>query len=123
MKSRGKARFKREGKFWVYIVECKDGTYYTGYTPNLENRIKLHNDGKGAKYTRGRGPVKLVYCKEYRSCKNAMRAELDIKKRTRIEKETMIRAHKNNTMSFAPLICREKRSKSKQGADNQRCEL
>lgn len=47
--------------FYTYMVRCKDGTLYTGYTTNIEFRIKAHNDGKGAKYTRGRLPVTLVY--------------------------------------------------------------
>ena len=46
---------------YVYILECKDGTLYTGWTNHLEKRIEAHNLGKGAKYTKGRGPVKLVY--------------------------------------------------------------
>ncbi len=64
MKRRKKRSFKRNGKFWVYIVECSDNTFYTGYTPDIEKRIKLHNAGRGAKYTRDRLPVKLVWRKE-----------------------------------------------------------
>ncbi|MGD0078233.1 MAG: GIY-YIG nuclease family protein [Sedimentisphaerales bacterium] len=70
----------RRSKYWVYIVQCKDGTYYTGYTKNLENRIALHKSGKGAKYLRGRLPVKLVYTKEYRYYKSALNEERRIKK-------------------------------------------
>jgi len=55
---------KRKSKYYVYILQCKDGTYYTGYTNNLEERIKLHNKGDRAKYVKGRGLVKLVYAKE-----------------------------------------------------------
>jgi len=75
----------------VYIVECKDGTYYTGYTNDLDNRIKRHNSGKGAKYVRGRGPVKLVYIKKYRRKNDALRAERDIKGLKRAEKEKLVR--------------------------------
>ena len=48
---------------YFYVVSCKDGSLYAGYTNDLKRRIKLHNEGKGAKYTRGRGPVRLVYSK------------------------------------------------------------
>ena len=62
------------------MVEAIDGTYYTGYTNNLKNRIKLHNAGHGAKYLRGRSPVTLVYEKEYGHYRDAMAAERQIKK-------------------------------------------
>ena len=78
---------KRNGKFYVYIVECRGGTYYTGSTNNIENRIKLHNSGHGAKYLRGKVPVELVYAKEFRYYKNALRAEIAIKKLSHKEKE------------------------------------
>lgn len=84
---------KRIGKFYVYIVECRNGAYYTGSTNNLENRIKLHNKGRGAKYLRGKGPVELVYVRKYRYYKNALRAERDIKKLTRREKEKLVRTY------------------------------
>ena len=73
---------KRHDHYYVYIVQCINGTYYTGYTNNLENRIKEHNSGHGAKYLRGKGPVKLVYAKEYRYYKNVLRAERNLKKLT-----------------------------------------
>ncbi len=98
-----KKEFKRKGKFYVYIVECANGTYYTGYTNNLENRIKLHNRGKGAKYLRGKGPVRLVYAKEYRCYKNALNAEIEIKTYTKREKEELIKAHANQKDS--PNLC------------------
>ena len=50
---------------FFYVLTCRDGSFYGGYTNNLERRIKLHNEGKGAKYTRGSGPVKLTYFKGY----------------------------------------------------------
>jgi putative endonuclease len=86
----------RKSKQWVYIVECRDGTYYTGCTKDLENRIALHNSGNGAKYLRGKLPVKLVYAKEYRYYKNALRAERNIKKLTRKQKERLIRNYNEN---------------------------
>jgi len=93
--SRSKTRrFKREGKFYVYILKCKSGTYYTGYTNNLENRIKEHNDGKGAKYTRDRRPVKLVWSREYKYFKKAFLEEKRIKKLTREQKKELVDAKK-----------------------------
>lgn len=83
---------KRLGKFYVYIVECTDGTYYTGYTPDIEKRLRLHNIGKGAKYTRDRRPVKLVWQKEYRYFKSAFLEEKRIKELTRSQKEKLINA-------------------------------
>ncbi len=85
-----KAKFKRKGRFFVYIAECLDGTYYTGYTPDLEKRILLHNKGKGAKYTRDRLPVKLVWSKEYKYFKKAFLEEKRIKRLTRKQKERLI---------------------------------
>jgi len=83
---------KRKGPFTVYIVRSRGGTYYTGYTNNLEKRIRLHNEGKGARYLRGRGPVKLVWTKIYRKIGNALRAEYAIKSMTRKAKVEMIKA-------------------------------
>ena len=66
-------KFKRRRVFYVYVLECQDGTYYTGYTNDLENRLKLHNKGIGAKYTRDRRPVKLVWYEEYKYFKKAFK--------------------------------------------------
>ena len=75
----------------MYIVECCDRTFYTGYTPDLAKRIELHNNGKGAKYTRGRLPVKLVWSKEYRYFKKAFLEEKRIKTLRRRQKEKMVK--------------------------------
>ena len=80
----------------MYIVECRNGTYYTGSTNNVENRIRLHNSGHGAKYLRGKGPVGLVYLKEYRYYKNALHAERNLKKLTRAQKEELIRIYERS---------------------------
>lgn len=90
MKQRKRRKFKRAGKFWVYIVECCDGTFYTGYTPNVEKRLELHNNGKGAKYTRDRRPVELVWSKEYKYFKKAFLMEKRIKGLTREQKEKLV---------------------------------
>ena len=68
---------------YVYIVECSDSTFYTGWTNNLEKRIAMHSNGTGAKYTKGRGPVKLIYNEEFEDKKDAMKREYEIKKLTR----------------------------------------
>ena len=77
---------------YVYVVRCAKGTYYTGYTNDLGKRIAAHNEGEGAKYLRGRGPVKLVYYGKCRSKNDALRAERAIKRLTRAEKARIVRA-------------------------------
>ena len=74
----------------TYILQCSDGTLYTGWTNNLEKRLEQHNAGKGAKYTRGRGPVKLLYQEAHETKQEAMQREAWIKKLTRKEKEALI---------------------------------
>ena len=86
-------QFKRYGRFWVYIVVCQDKTFYTGYTPDLKRRIELHNKGKGARYTRDRRPVRLVWFREYRYFKRAFLEEKRIKKLTRGGKEKLIKEY------------------------------
>ena len=75
---------------YVYILSCGDGTFYTGWTTDLEKRVKVHNQGKGAKYTRSRLPVKLLYSEEYSEKGEALRREAAIKKLTRRQKEKLI---------------------------------
>ena len=64
----------------LYLLECADGSYYAGITNDLENRIKAHNNGTGAKYTRGRGPVKLLAQQAFDNRSEASKAENAIKK-------------------------------------------
>jgi tRNA(adenine34) deaminase len=71
---------------YVYILRCSDGTLYTGWTNNLEKRVEAHNSGDGAKYTRGRRPVQLVYSEAYVTKAEAMKCEAAIKKLPRREK-------------------------------------
>lgn len=73
-------------KWYVYILECADGTLYTGITNNLDNRIRKHNEGKGAKYTRGRGPVTLVKTFERLTKSDALKLEYKIKQLSKEEK-------------------------------------
>lgn len=79
-----------ENKNYTYIVRCSDGTLYTGWTNHLDRRIKAHNSGSGAKYTKTRTPVELVYYEEYEEKREAMRREYEIKQMTRKEKERLI---------------------------------
>ncbi len=88
MKRRKKSA--RRAAFVVYILACSDGTLYTGYTKDLTARLKLHNAGRGAKYVRGRTPVRLVYFKRYIYYKAAVREEARIKALTRQAKERLI---------------------------------
>lgn len=83
-------KFTKRRSFYVYIVQCRDGSFYTGYTPNLKNRIELHNKGRGAKYTRGRSPVELVWYKEYRYFRYAFLEENRIKRLPRAKKEKLV---------------------------------
>lgn len=83
---------------YTYIVECKDKTFYTGWTNHLQNRIKAHNDGKGAKYTKSRLPVKLVYYEVYETKQEAMRREYEIKQLTRKQKKKLIEKALSNSM-------------------------
>ena len=72
--------------FFCYMVECVDGTFYTGWTTNPERREKEHNAGRGAKYTRMRRPVKLIYTEELPDRSSAMKREYAIKKYSRRRK-------------------------------------
>ena len=75
---------------YTYIVKCADGTYYTGWTNCIEKRLIAHNNGKGAKYTRARGPVELVYLEISATKELAMSREAQIKRLTRQAKEKLI---------------------------------
>lgn len=75
---------------YVYLLECRDGTLYCGYTNNLEARLKTHNEGKGAKYTKCRLPVKMIYSECFESKSEALKRECEIKKLSRAEKLKII---------------------------------
>jgi putative endonuclease len=72
------------------MIRCRDGSLYTGYTTDIEKRIEAHNEGKGAKYTRSRRPVELVYYEEYPTKEEAMSREWHIKRLTRKKKEELV---------------------------------
>lgn len=74
----------------LYILRCADGTLYTGITTDVEKRLEAHRNGKGAKYTRGRSPLELVYREDCGDHSAALKREIEIKKLTREEKEKLI---------------------------------
>lgn len=74
----------------VYMLKCKDDSLYTGYTNNLKRRLKMHEEGKGAKYTRGRGPFQVVYTEKFATKQEALRREFQIKQLTRKEKMQLV---------------------------------
>lgn len=90
--------------FYVYILRCADGTLYTGYTDDPERRARVHNAGKGAKYTRSRLPVELVYREALGDKSAALRREREIKKLTRAQKLALIAAQNPETGMEAELI-------------------
>lgn len=76
--------------YHVYILRCNDGTFYTGQTTDIEKRLKAHNRGSGARYTRGRGPVVLMYSVEVATLREAFLLEHKIKRLSRAAKEKLI---------------------------------
>lgn len=82
--------------YFVYVAQCKDGSYYCGYTTDVTQREQTHNTGKGAKYTASRLPVKIVYSEAYSSKSNALKREWEIKKMTRLQKIELIKTVKVN---------------------------
>ena len=88
-------------KAYMYVVECCDGSYYTGYTTDVKRRIAVHNSGKGAKYTRARLPVKLIYAEGFTSKAEAMSAETLLKRKKRPQKEQFLSENQDrNLLSY-----------------------
>ena len=75
---------------YVYVLECADGTLYTGYTTDVDRRVAEHDAGEGAKYTRGRTPVELVHVESFESKSAALSREYEIKQLSRRQKERLI---------------------------------
>lgn len=80
----------KKTEHYFYVLECKDGSYYAGYTNDLEKRVRVHNEGKGAKYTRARKPVRCIYHEIFESKREAMQAEYRFKRLAREAKERYI---------------------------------
>jgi len=76
--------------FYVYILKCKDGSFYTGYTKDIDARTKQHQDGKGARYTRSHQPEKLAYVELHDSRGNAMKREKEIKRLSHQQKQNLV---------------------------------
>ena len=85
-------------KAYMYVVECRDGSYYTGYTTDVKRRVAIHNSGKGAKYTRARLPVKLIYAEGFDSKEEAMSAEALLKRKKRPQKESYLNDNQNKNL-------------------------
>ena len=82
-------------KYYVYIVECSDGSYYTGYTTDIKRRVNEHNfSTRSAKYTRSRRPVKLIHEEEYDTLSAALKREYAIKKLTKKAKKVLVESKK-----------------------------
>ena len=79
-----------ENTWHLYILRCKDGTLYTGITTDVEKRFQAHQSGKGAKYTRGRGPLELVYREQCGSHSDALKREWEVKQLSREQKQALI---------------------------------
>jgi len=81
---------KSNNLHYIYVVECSDGSFYTGYTTDVERRLEEHNAGQGAKYTRGRLPVKLRHQESFKNRSLAQKREYEIKQLPRSKKEELI---------------------------------
>lgn len=84
----------------VYMLKCKDNTLYTGYTNDLEHRLKMHTSGKGAKYTRGRGPFQVVFIEKFPTKEEALKREYQIKQLNRKAKFQLIRERLKEVMQY-----------------------
>lgn len=85
---------------YTYVIECSDESLYTGWTCDLEKRMVMHNSGRGAKYTRSRLPVRLVYCEEFSTKEEAMSREVAIKKMNREAKLKMIASESEKNKGY-----------------------
>ncbi|WP_194611245.1 GIY-YIG nuclease family protein [Clostridium vitabionis] len=84
---------------YTYLLRCADGTYYCGWTNDLEHRLKSHNSGKGARYTRSRRPVALVWYEEHETRGEAMSREAAVKRLSRGEKEKLVSSFREEGQS------------------------
>lgn len=79
--------------YYFYVLLCADGTFYGGYSTDVQARVATHNAGKGAKYTKARLPVRLLYVEEFKTAHDALSAEWHFKHQPRAQKEQYLRAH------------------------------
>ncbi|GEO63664.1 GIY-YIG nuclease family protein [Companilactobacillus nantensis] len=87
-------------KYYVYMLLCHDRNFYTGTSNNVEKRVATHNAGKGAKYTKIRRPVKLMYSEELANKSEALKREIAIKKLSRQQKVTLLKSHGINWQDY-----------------------
>ena len=97
--------------YYFYFARCADSSIYAGYCKNIKNREKTHNDGEGARYTRSRRPIKIVYYEKFITRSEAMKREAQVKKWTRVEKENQILV---GNSGFEPLTFRTSSERSNQ---------
>lgn len=83
-----------ESTWYLYILRCKDGSLYTGITTDVEKRLEAHRSGRGAKYTRGRGPLELVYREQCGTHSDALKREYEVKQLSREQKQILAAAYK-----------------------------
>ena len=95
-----------ENNWKLYILRCRDGSLYTGITTDVQKRLTAHNCGKGAKYTRSRRPVELVYQETCKDHSEALRREIQVKALNREEKEKIIEAGPRLKLYASHLLCR-----------------
>lgn len=101
--------------YQVYIIRCSDETYYTGQSSDLDKRLLAHNRGTGARYTRGRGPVQLVYHVEVATLREAFILEHKIKRMSRAAKEKLIKAASSELTSSSHSANPNSRGRDRQG--------
>jgi len=89
-----------DSKYFVYMLLCNDKTFYTGTSNNVQKRVATHNSGKGAKYTKVRRPVKLMYSEELKNKSEALKREIAIKKLTRKQKEALLKSNGINWQDY-----------------------
>jgi putative endonuclease len=75
--------------WFCYVLECADGTFYTGITNSIDRRLSMHNRGRASRYTRGRRPVRLIYAEPHRDRSSASRREIEVKKMPRVKKRRL----------------------------------
>ncbi|PYM84156.1 MAG: hypothetical protein DME09_09105 [Candidatus Rokuibacteriota bacterium] len=85
------------GQWFCYLLECADGTFYTGITSALDRRLSMHNRGRASRYTRGRLPVRLVYAEPHRDRSSASRREIAVRKMSRAKKRALGRSRKQRS--------------------------
>lgn len=91
-----KNNLNKQKENYTYILECSDGSFYTGWTTDVARRVKEHQNGTGGKYTRAKRPVKLVHYEAFDSKQEAMRREWEIKQLTRKQKESLVQGKKRS---------------------------